>query len=382
MTEATAEASKVLIEELKVSEVVGKAIQGGVGMPVRVAVLPAQPPVSVTGPAGGQVRAVQAGLAAGQLPGTVPVQPKLVQGVAVAKPGLAATVKAAVAAPVRVGNVPPRPKGIISGNTRDLENGLFRFVLFSETNATKSTTAARFDTPEWVRIIGTRHEEQLVPLKRLGYTYSIAQNAEQLNWLLRYPETEWPEWAEMVDPADPKHRPTLILDDGTEAVNMLLDDNEWIDGKEVKNQMRTYVAAGKDLRDMLVKTTLRKNFNFGMTALAKAKESPRAPDEEIYGPWLPPAMLELVMSEFEFVFYIDKAKRKLLTEDTSFTYSYEGPGGPKDMRTKKRTTYSKTKIDFLDIGKGVLNAVEDLDLANIWKKIRKSQAPVKPGGVK
>lgn len=288
------------------------------------------------------------------------------------KPNVAGLVKAAV--PQVVLKVPPRPKGIISGNTRDLENGLFRFILFSETNATKSTTAARFDEPDWVRIIGTRHEEQLVPLKKLGYTYSVAQNAEQLNWLLRYPETEWPEWFAMRDPADPKRRPTLILDDGTEAVNMLLDDNEFIDGKEVKNQMRTYVAAGKDLRDMLVKTTLRKNLNFGMTALAKAKESPRAPDEEIYGPWLPPAMLELVMAEFEFVFYIDKAKKKLVTEDKSFTYQFEGPGGPKDMRTKKRTIYAKTKIDFLDVGKGVILPEEDLNLQAVWRKIRKSQA--------
>jgi len=280
---------------------------------------------------------------------------------------VAQLVKAA-APPAPVAKVPPRPKGIISGNTRDLESGFFRFVLYSETNATKTTTAARFDEPKYVRIIGTRHPEQMVTLKKLGYNYAVAQNAEQLVWLLKYPEAEWPDWGAM---PDPERRRTLILDDGTEAVNMLLDSNEHT------NQMKTYGNAGKELREVLLKNTLWKPYNFGLTALAKSKDSPRAPDEEIYGPWLPPAMLEMIMSDFEFVFYIDKKKLKLITQDTEFTYQYEGPGGPKDMRSKKRTVYGKTKIDFLDIGKGVLEKEENLDLAAIWKKVRMSQGSVK-----
>lgn len=353
MTDETRTASQNLIAEL------AKDVR--IAEPVRQVVLEPAVPVRIQT----TIAPLQKPTAPGNPIAKVPV-------IASPKPNVAGLVKAA--APGLIKTVPAKPKGIVSGNTRQLENGFFRFVLYSETNARKTSTAAQFDTPEFVRIIGTRREEQLLPLKKLGYEYAVAHNAEELDWLLRYPESQWPDWGKMVDT---ERRRTLILDDGTEAVNMLLDDAQYIDGKEVKNQMRTYVQAGKDLRDILIKTTLRKPINFGMTALAKTKESPTAPEEEIYGPNIPPAMLEMVMTEFEFVFYINKKKWKLQTADTNFTYAYEGPGGPKDMRSCKRTVYAKTKIDLLDVGKDVLLAEENLDLKAIWQKVRKSQGSSK-----
>jgi hypothetical protein len=264
---------------------------------------------------------------------------------------------------------PARPKNIISGNTSQLEHGYFHGVVYSETNARKTTTAASFESPEWVRIVGTRNPEQLIPLRELGYTYSVAPDATALDYLLRHPEHEWPDWAAK---DDPEHRRTLVLDDGTEAVNMLLDDNEVIDGRVVKNQMRTHVAAGKALRDLLIKTALRKPLNFVMTALAKAKESPVAPNEEIYGPNLPPAMLELVMTEFEFVFYINKKKWCLHTTDSNFTYSSErsDANGKPMVVPIRRTIYGKSKLGVDAAKAGLIKPEECMDLADIWRRVR------------
>lgn len=353
MTEETRVASEALIAEMeKGGGVVGRVdspmtAQGGTVPQIPPTPLVVGKVVPVSGPAKPPLQALR------QTPTPTP---------APAKPPVttvAALAKAAV----------PRPKNIISGNTSQLEHGYFHGVVYSETNARKTTTAASFESPEWVRIVGTRNPEQLLPLQRLGYTYSVAPDAAALDYLLRHPELEWPDWAAK---DDPDHRRTLVLDDGTEAVNMLLDDNEIIDGRVVKNQMRTHVAAGKALRDLLIKTALRKPLNFVITALAKAKESPVAPNEEIYGPNLPPAMLELIMTEFEFVFYINKKKWVLHTQDSNFTYQAER----QDMNGKptivpiRRTIYAKSKLDVDSAKAGMLKPEETMDLANIWKRIR------------
>lgn len=299
---------------------------------------------------------------------------KVAVGTGAAKPSVAVP----AAGPKPPAPAPPRPvtnvaglvkstapKGIKDGNTAALDSSFLHAVLFSEYDGRKTTTAATFDEPEWVRIIGTRNEEQLTPIRKRGYTYAIAHNEEELLWLLENPEAKWPDWAAV---PDPHKRRTLVLDDGTEAVQMLVDGNEVIDGRVVKDVRRTYRAAGTALRDTLIRTTLRKPLNFIMTALTRSDESPVTPSEQIYAPDLPPAMLKMVMVGFEMVLYIDKAKWKFRTRDYKETFQVEREiDNKKVIVPLRRTLCCKIKPALEDAAS--IKDLEDMQLRDLWHRV-------------
>jgi hypothetical protein len=278
-------------------------------------------------------------------------------------PSLSAAVNKAVAKTM------PVPKGLKLMNTRDLSNGWFHACVYSETAARKTSTAAQFDTPENTRIILTRSEEQLLPLRDLGYQAAAVSDAQALTFALSYPEQLWPDWA-----ARPNR--TLILDDATEAVAMLLEDASEIDGKEVKDKRRSYGEAGDNLRE-IIKTIRRKPMNFIMVALAKVKENPLTNEESIR-PDLPPSMLSMVLTELEYVFYIKTSNYKMLTERDFITVKEIDPNTNKE-RIFRREIFAKNKITLGNVGKQLVLKEEELDLRKFWNKV---QGVGQPLGVK
>lgn len=258
------------------------------------------------------------------------------------------------------------PKTLTRFNTRELatDKAWFHCCLYSEFGARKSTTAAIFGSPEDVRIIQTRRREQLMPLRDMGYEAVVAEDESALSFALMYPEKVWPEWA-----GRPER--TLVLDDATEGVAMLLEGSETIDGKEVKDPRRTYGEAGKQLRS-LIKLSLRKPQHFILVSLARVRETPLGEGsvEERIGPDLPPSMLNLVLTEFEYVFYIKTGNHKLLTQPDSFAVTEQDEKGK--AVTYRRGIFAKNKLP-LEIARKmppVLQQEEVLDLAAVWSKIK------------
>jgi len=302
--------------------------------------------------------------------GATPPQ-KIASNLPLARPATTPTKPVTTVAALAKNALGAAPKGIKDGNTADLDSSFLHAVLFSEYDGRKTTTAATFDDPEWVRIIGTRNEEQLTPVRKRGYTYAIAHDEAELVWLLENAEKKWPEWAGR---PDPDKRRTLVLDDGTEGVQMLIEGNEIINGQVVKDARRTYRAAGTTLRDVLIRKTLRDPQNFIMTALARSDESPVTPSEQIYAPDLPPAMLKMVMVGFEMVLYIDKAKWKFRTRDYKETFQVEREiDNKKQIVPLRRTVCCKIKPALEDAAE--IKDLEDMTLQKLWCRVSGKRAP-------
>lgn len=258
------------------------------------------------------------------------------------------------------------PKGITKYNTNSLDEGYFHAVVYSETSARKTTTAAMFGSRDDVRIILTRSKEQLIPLKDLDYEFVTVEDHASLMFALQFPEQLWPDWA---------GRPnrTLVLDDATRAVEMLLEEYSVIDGKEVKDRRRSYTAAKEDL-DMAILAAKKKPQHLIVVALAKVKENPLTNEERI-GPDLPPSMMSMILTEFEFVFYIKTSTWKMLTDRDSTTYTDTDPQTNKE-KTYRREIFAKHKLPKGLIGKGIIMKEEPLDLLAVWNKIKAGKAAV------
>jgi hypothetical protein len=267
------------------------------------------------------------------------------------QPSLAQRVNAANGAAAR------RPAGLTLGNTRELNKGFFRFVLYSETNARKTTTAAMFDSPEFVRIILTRRPEQLIPLMEAGYQYVHCEDAQSLLYALKYPEQVWPDWANM---ADPEGRKTLIVDDITKGVSMLVESNAGS-----KDRRQAYTGAMDDLDGAIVSLS-RKPYNLGLIALAKVKENSLTNEEEI-SPDLPPSMKNYILAEFEGVFFINPKNWKLLTDRDRFAYVDVDPITQKE-KTFTRSVFAKVKVPVTALQS--VKKEEELNLGRLWKIVK------------
>lgn len=258
------------------------------------------------------------------------------------------------------------PKGLSLFNTKELSGGFFHGCVYSETSARKSSTAAQFGSAADVRIILTRRKEQLIPLRDLGYEAALVENADSLMFALQYPEQLWPDWATRKDR-------TLVLDDATEAVAMLLEDAGTIDGKEVKDARRSYKEAGDNLRES-IRSILRKPMHFVMVALAKVRENALTNEERI-GPDLPPSMLNMLLTELEFVFYINPRNWKFQTERDRIAVKDIDPQTNKE-KTFIREIFAKHKLPLGLVGKGIIKPNEDMDLQSIWKRVNAAQGTV------
>lgn len=269
----------------------------------------------------------------------------------------------------------PLPKGLTRFNTSDLktEENFLHVILYADTSMWKTSLAAGLGKPEETLIIMTRRKEQLIPLQSMGIEATLVSNATALEYALTYSERLWEDAR-----AHRKEKglvplgalKNLVLDDATEGVNMLLDDAQVIDGKEVRDPRRSYNAAGKDLRRMC-QVTLKKPFNLVIVALAKPREHPITGEEQI-GPDIPPSMLGMLSTEVEFCFYIKPQTHQLLTERDFVVFKAKDDSGKE--KVVRRTIFAKSKFDLavLRKNKGVspLLKYEEGNLQKLWAKIQ------------
>ena len=283
------------------------------------------------------------------------------------KQGLATQVNAAVGATLGP------PKSLVLGNTKQLGRSAathFHAVIYSETSARKTTTAAKFGTPKNTRIIITRRKEQLIPLQNLGYEYAVVEDYNALMYALQYPERLWPDWAQLEDR-------TLIVDDLTEGIELLLEEYEdEIDGKPVNDARRTYKEAGNDLRDSLL-SLLRKPMNLVIVCLARVNHNPITNEERV-APDLPPSMANKVLAEMEFVFYINPETYRFTCEKDFFAFQAPDPERPTKQKTFKRAIFAKYKVseELAKQAPPIIAKYEAMDLRGIWERVKAGEAKV------
>lgn len=250
------------------------------------------------------------------------------------------------------------------GNSNEMAGKMFfRCVLYSETSARKTTTAAEFAGPEFTRIILTRGEDQMIPLGGQGYKWYYAPDAESLTYALKNPELLWPDWAAM---PDPENKRTIVVDDLTKAVGILIEANAG-----ALDRRQAYTGALSDLDSLVIPLT-RKPYNLILISLARVAENKMSGEERI-GPDLSPSLLNYVTAEFAAVLYIKTKNYKLLTDRDVF--SVEGTDDKGRTIMYSREIFGKIKVPKISLSNPALkiNKEESMDLAVLWGKIKKAQ---------
>lgn len=291
-------------------------------------------------------------------PPSTPVQ-------ALPRPTLAASVNAAQSGKV--------PRGLTGSNSNDLNNAAryLHLLLYSETSGFKTTTAASFGGPARTFIINTRSPEQMIPLSGHGYHIARVTDAESLLYALQFPEKAadacgFPEWKDLPDRV-------LQIDDMTEGSDLLVDDNSTKDdGSDVKDGRKIYAAVNDDLREVLA-SMKRKQMHLIITTLADISQHPFTNEETIY-PKLPKGARTILTADLEFVFFIRRSSKKMLTDMTRQAYI------KKDEKTGKpinsyREIFAKHKLRRDQIGRvpPIIKLEEELDLAGLWKRLSEAK---------
>lgn len=280
----------------------------------------------------------------------VPAQPRPVTPQVA---GIAAGVQAA-----NIKNAPPPPAGLVSKSTGDIVSPWMRAIIYGETNARKTTTAAAFGTPENTRIIANLGEDQLIPLKKKNYQYVMCDTFTKLNYAMLYPEKLWPDWALRDDRV-------LIIDDLTKAKEMAIDDNEFSDSGNKQNNMIVHREAKGDVASWMKSLFARPLHLIGIST-ASIYENDLTHEENVT-PDLPPGIRKLVTRDFSFCLYVDKAKWMFVTNDLRQTYM----GVDEKMKAKSftRVITAKRKLPVELEGKGIVNDLEPMDLRALWNKV-------------
>lgn len=266
-----------------------------------------------------------------------------------------------IAAQVRAAAPKVKMRGV-SGLTTEIMSPFFHCILYGETDARKSVTAAHFGTPENVRIIMTRRPEQLIALKGEPYKYYVTPDSQDLETACLYPEAIWPEWTSL----DPTER-TIIIDDMTEGKELFLEANSMIEShgqvREVRDPRKMYAGATGDVRDMFRGLLARKHH---LIVIATAKVYTNdITHEETVSPDLPPQMMRVVSTDFEFCFFIDKRTFQLLTRQRFDTWKELVNGRE---QTHSRQVFAKNKIPLAQARTALLE-YEKLDLRAVWNKV-------------
>lgn len=251
------------------------------------------------------------------------------------------------------------PKGAVPVSTSPEQLRYLHCLLYAGTGEYKTTTAAEFGGPEHTLIILTRSIEQLIPIGS-GYHVLQAQTPEALFWALTNPDAAadaagFPEWK-----TDPER--VLMIDDMTEGTALFVDSNTTDDnGRERGDGRQIYKGVNDDIRTVMA-SLKRKKMHLIMTALASVFPSEVANEETIY-PDMPKGARTLITAELEFVFYIDRVNKKMLTEASQITCVKKDERG-KD-KPGLRAIFAKSKLP----GKQKLGVV-DINLRAAWDKIQ------------
>lgn len=255
----------------------------------------------------------------------------------------------------------PVPSGLVVSSTKTIISPWMRGCIYGETDSWKSTTAAQFGTPKDVRIILTREESQLLPLRDYGYQYAHCKNYARFQYAMLYPEQLFgADWAARANRV-------IIIDDVTRAKDMIVEANETNEeGKELRDNRMVHREAKADINQMVM-SLQSKPLHVIFIALAKIYEN-KFTHKETVSPDLPPAMAAMLTADWDFVFYSDKERKLLLTGNRIETYIAKDEKGKPQSYT--RSVFAKHKLPKGLEGKGVLNEYEKHDLAALWTRIQ------------
>lgn len=255
-----------------------------------------------------------------------------------------------------------------TANTRDMNNSKqwLRAMLYGDTDARKTTTAAHFGTPESTRIIMIRQREQLIPLRSEGYEYFLADNAAEVENAAMHCDSLWPDWAKHPDRL-------LILDDVTAFKDFEMEAGSVSDsGREVKD-VRRMVKTAKDAINEVIRDLMSRPMNLIVIATQRTNFNEIEGTERIL-PDLPPSIGSMLRTAFEQVWYIDKEHNyQLITSSTQTVFTGKDPSTGKD-KTFRRIVFAKNKQDLQAAQAGVLLQRENLDLRAAWNKILQGKA--------
>lgn len=254
--------------------------------------------------------------------------------------------------------------------TDQITSPWFRCLLHGEIDSRKTSTAAAFGGPENTRIILTRGEDQLIPLTRKKYTYLEVDNGTEFRNAAIHCDQLWPEWAALEEPV-------LVIDDLARAKDYIVRDNEtWIDNngnvKEHKDPRKIYGAAASDM-DSIFTVINDKPMHIVLVCTSRIRENDLTQDETIF-PDLTPAMANRIMSDYSYIFYINKKKpwaQCLLTGKDTESVTYYDEKKKSDI-TYQRVFFARHKISTEDATAQVptLKLYEPLDLRSIWDRVK------------
>lgn len=276
-----------------------------------------------------------------------------------AKPSLTTAMNQAISAKV--------PKGFTGGNTADLGEQFLHCLLYGEVDSLKTTTAAFFGGPERTLIASTRAKEQLIPLADYPFRFARVENAEALTYALQFPEKAadaigWPEWKDLPDRV-------LVVDDMTEGVNFIVEDNETNDeGKERKDGRQIYKGANDDLKEIIA-SLKRKPMHLIMTALAKVDVSTIANEETIY-PDLPRGARARLTADLEYVLFAKKSNKKLLTTSSYLSFTKKNEFGKDVLGRREIFARNKLPQKLALLTPPFLPLEIPMDLKAMWAKIQ------------
>lgn len=253
--------------------------------------------------------------------------------------------------------------------TDQITSPWFRCLLHGEIDSRKTSTAAAFGGVERTRIILTRGEDQMIPLRKNKYTFLEVDNSNEFMSAAMHCDQIWPDWY-----AGPE--PVLVLDDLARAKDYVVKDNEtFVDGqgnvKEHKDPRKVYGAAAQDM-DTVFTVINDKPMHIVLVCTSRIRENELTQDETIF-PDLTPSMANRIMSDYSYIFYINKKKpwdRCLLTSRDSESVTYYDEKKKSEI-TYQRVFFARNKVAVEDaITNPILKLYEPLDLRSIWDRVK------------
>jgi hypothetical protein len=257
-------------------------------------------------------------------------------------------------------------------STFDIHSPWARILIHGEIDSWKTTTAAHFGTPEQTRIILTRGEDQLLPIINEGYQFVKVNDAAEFTEALTHCDHIWPDWAKLPEPV-------LVIDDITKAKDYIVTASKTYEAngqiKEYKDNRKIFgVAIGEF--DAMFSIANRKPIHIIMTALSKVMEG-KISLEETVTPDLSQGIGNLVMSDYSFIFFLNKKKpfaTRLLTQLDSEAVTEFDETQRKSV-TYQRYYFARNKIPSELVGK-VMKLYEEADLRKIWEKVKNARRSV------
>lgn len=256
------------------------------------------------------------------------------------------------------------PPKVTVKRTGAIDSPYLRLCLYGDIGTYKTTIAAHFSRPEATRIVLTRGEDQLLPIRSLDIPYVAVNNIADFQKVAMNPVGVFgKEWGDMPDR-------TLIFDDITRAKDFALDAND--DGQ---NNMVIYREATKDIGSIFL-SVFRQPQHVIAIALAASYENDITHKENLTAD-LPPAMRRFLLADFSYVFYCDRINQKLLTAEKRD--QWQGTDEKMRPKTLTRTIFARHKLPQELVGKGIIEPEEPMDLAAIWKKVQEAKSSVQSG---